>query len=41
MIASAIAKSLYPGVDPSKLTEDQKQTVSTLATLSAGMGACR
>ncbi|CAF4722890.1 tRNA nuclease CdiA [Escherichia coli] len=37
VIASAIAKSLYPGVDPSKLTEDQKQTVSTLATLSAGM----
>ncbi|HDQ0507517.1 TPA: VENN motif pre-toxin domain-containing protein, partial [Escherichia coli] len=37
VIASAIAKSLYPDVDPSKLTEDQKQTVSTLATLSAGM----
>lgn len=37
VIASAIAKSLYPGVDPSKLKEDQKQTVSTLATLSAGM----
>ncbi|EEZ7697833.1 hemagglutinin repeat-containing protein, partial [Escherichia coli] len=37
VIASAIAKSLYPGVDPSKLTEEQKQTVSTLATLSAGM----
>lgn len=37
VIASAIAKSLYPGVDPSKLTEDQKQTVSTLATQSAGM----
>ncbi|ELI5586004.1 hemagglutinin repeat-containing protein, partial [Escherichia coli] len=37
VIASAIAKSLYPGVDPSKLTEDQKQTVSMLATLSAGM----
>ncbi|EHP3268094.1 contact-dependent inhibition effector tRNA nuclease [Escherichia coli] len=37
VIASAIAKSLYSGVDPSKLTEDQKQTVSTLATLSAGM----
>ncbi|HDW7654265.1 TPA: hemagglutinin repeat-containing protein, partial [Escherichia coli] len=37
VIASAIAKSLYPGVDPSKLTEDQKQTVSTLATLSADM----
>ncbi|ESK23705.1 contact-dependent inhibition effector tRNA nuclease [Escherichia coli] len=37
VISSAIAKSLYPGVDPSKLTEDQKQTVSTLATLSAGM----
>ncbi|EOZ9650294.1 hemagglutinin repeat-containing protein, partial [Escherichia coli] len=37
VIASAIAKSLYPDVDPSKLTEEQKQTVSTLATLSAGM----
>ncbi|HFF1952937.1 TPA: contact-dependent inhibition effector tRNA nuclease [Escherichia coli] len=37
VIASAIAKSLYPDVDPSKLTEDQKQTVSTLAMLSAGM----
>ncbi|HBI8116749.1 TPA: hemagglutinin repeat-containing protein, partial [Escherichia coli] len=37
VISSAIAKSLYPDVDLSKLTEDQKQTVSTLATLSAGM----
>ncbi|EFK7840928.1 filamentous hemagglutinin N-terminal domain-containing protein [Escherichia coli] len=37
VISSAIAKSLYPDVEPSKLTEDQKQTVSTLATLSAGM----
>lgn len=37
VISSAIAKSLYPDVDPSKLTEDQKQTVSTLATLSEGM----
>ncbi|MDC8141662.1 contact-dependent inhibition effector tRNA nuclease [Escherichia coli] len=37
VIASAIAKSLYPGVAPSKLTEDQKQTVSTLATVSAGL----
>ncbi|WP_252389066.1 VENN motif pre-toxin domain-containing protein, partial [Escherichia coli] len=37
VIASAIAKSLYPDVDPSKLTEEQKQTVGTLATLSAGM----
>ncbi|EKC6277694.1 hemagglutinin repeat-containing protein, partial [Escherichia coli] len=37
VISSAIAKSLYPDVDPSKLTEDQKQTVSTLAMLSAGM----
>ncbi|HIB6916413.1 TPA: VENN motif pre-toxin domain-containing protein, partial [Escherichia coli] len=37
VIASAIAKSLYPDVEPSKLTEEQKQTVSTLATLSAGM----
>lgn len=37
VIAVAIANSLYPGVEASKLTEDQKQTVSTLATLSAGM----
>ncbi|HFL4473978.1 TPA: contact-dependent inhibition toxin CdiA [Escherichia coli] len=37
VIASAIAKSLYPDIEPSKLTEDQKQTVSTLAMLSAGM----
>ncbi|MEO5256841.1 contact-dependent inhibition effector tRNA nuclease [Escherichia coli] len=37
VISSAIAKSLYPDVEPSKLTEEQKQTVSTLATLSAGM----
>ncbi|HBI7452777.1 TPA: VENN motif pre-toxin domain-containing protein [Escherichia coli] len=31
------ASTAGPDVDPSKLTEDQKQTVSTLATLSAGM----
>ena len=37
LVAVAIARSLYPNTDPSKLTEDQKQTVSTLATLSAGM----
>ena len=37
LAATAIARQLYPDTDPSKLTEDQKQTVSTLATISAGM----
>ena len=37
LVATAIARQLYPDTDPSKLTEDQKQTVSTLATISAGM----
>ncbi|MCX5575264.1 hemagglutinin repeat-containing protein [Enterobacter sp. E-TC7] len=37
LIATAIARQLYPDTDPSKLTEDQKQTVSTLASVSAGM----
>ena len=37
LVATAIARQLYPDTDPSKLTEDQKQTVSTLATVSAGM----
>lgn len=38
LIAGAIAKVLYPDVkDLSKLTEDQKQTLSTLASISAGM----
>uniref|UniRef100_UPI00272D1321 hemagglutinin repeat-containing protein n=1 Tax=Leclercia sp. Marseille-Q4284 TaxID=2866582 RepID=UPI00272D1321 len=38
LAAKAIAGVLYPGVtDLSKLTEEQKQTVSALATISAGM----
>jgi filamentous hemagglutinin len=37
LVATAIARQLYPDTDPSKLTEDQKQTVSALATISAGM----
>ncbi|MXF45560.1 filamentous hemagglutinin N-terminal domain-containing protein [Raoultella sp. Lac2] len=38
LIASAIAKAMYPDVkDLSTLTEDQKQTLSTLASISAGM----
>ncbi|HCR58846.1 MAG TPA: hemagglutination protein [Raoultella sp.] len=38
LIAGAIAKVLYPDVkDLSKLTEDQKQTLSTLASISSGM----
>ncbi|HBR4764312.1 TPA: VENN motif pre-toxin domain-containing protein, partial [Klebsiella pneumoniae] len=38
LAAKAIAGMLYPGVtDLSTLTEAQKQTVSTLATISAGM----
>ncbi len=36
--AKAIAGVLYPDVkDPSKLSDEQKQTVSALATISAGM----
>lgn len=38
LIAGAIAKVLYPDVkDLSKLTEDQKQTLSTLASISSGI----
>jgi len=38
LAAKAIAGMLYPGVkDLDTLTEDQKQTVSTLASISAGM----
>ncbi|WP_420921600.1 hemagglutinin repeat-containing protein [Enterobacter quasiroggenkampii] len=37
LIATAIAKQFYPNTDPSKLTEEQKQTVSTLASISAGI----
>jgi len=37
LVATAIARQLYPDTDPSKLTEDQKQTVSTLASVSAGI----
>jgi filamentous hemagglutinin len=37
LIATAIAKQFYPDTDSSKLTEKQKQTVSTLASISAGI----
>ena len=37
LIATAIARQFYPNTDPSKLTEEQKQTVSTLASVSAGI----
>ncbi len=38
LIAGAIAKVLYPDVkDLSTLSEDQKQTLSTLASISSGM----
>lgn len=37
LIATAIAKQFYPDTDPSMLTEEQKQTVSTLASVSAGI----
>lgn len=37
LIATAIARQFYPDTDPSKLTEEQKQTVSTLASVSAGI----
>jgi filamentous hemagglutinin len=37
LVATAIARQLYPDTDPSKLTEDQKQTVSALASVSAGI----
>lgn len=37
LIATAIAKQLYSVTDPSTLTEEQRQTVSTLASVSAGI----
>ncbi|WJW94771.1 hemagglutinin repeat-containing protein [Enterobacter pseudoroggenkampii] len=37
LIATAIAKQFYPDTDPSMLTEEQRQTVSTLASVSAGI----
>ena len=37
LVANAIMASLYPGKAVSDLSEEQKQTVSTLATISAGM----
>ncbi|MCS5455866.1 hemagglutinin repeat-containing protein [Enterobacter asburiae] len=37
LIATAIARQFYPDTDPSMLTEEQKQTVSTLASVSAGI----
>ncbi|EFA6137844.1 hypothetical protein CIV93_004741 [Escherichia coli] len=38
LAARAIAGMLYPGVKQSDLSEEQKQTISTLATVSAGLG---
>lgn len=37
LAARAIAAELYPDTDISKLTEEQRQTVSALASISAGM----
>ncbi|WP_339275825.1 hemagglutinin repeat-containing protein [Enterobacter asburiae] len=37
LIATAIARQLYSVTDPSTLTEEQRQTVSTLASVSAGI----
>ncbi|EHY6411658.1 contact-dependent inhibition toxin CdiA [Escherichia coli] len=37
MAARAIAGMLYPGVKQSDFSEEQKQTISTLATVSAGL----
>ncbi len=37
LAARAIAGMLYPGVKQSDLSEEQKQTISTLATVSAGL----
>lgn len=37
LIAKAIAEIYYPGIKTSDLTEDQKQTISSLASISAGM----
>ncbi|MCK6906791.1 hemagglutinin repeat-containing protein [Enterobacter roggenkampii] len=37
LIATAIAKQFYPDTDPSMMTEEQRQTVSTLASVSAGI----
>ncbi|WJV37730.1 hemagglutinin repeat-containing protein [Raoultella terrigena] len=37
LIARAIAEIYYPGVKTSDLTEDQRQTISSLASISAGI----
>lgn len=37
LIATAISKQLYSVTDPTTLTEEQRQTVSTLASVSAGI----
>ncbi|HBP8873495.1 TPA: VENN motif pre-toxin domain-containing protein [Escherichia coli] len=37
LVARAIAGMLYPGVKQSDLSEELKQTISTLATVSAGL----
>jgi len=36
-VGEVIASQLYPNVPKDKLTEDQKQTISTLASISAGI----
>jgi filamentous hemagglutinin len=37
LVAKAIAEIYYPGVKMSELTENQKQTISSLASISAGI----
>lgn len=40
-VGEVIASQLYPNVPKDKLTEDQKQTISTLASISAGINSRR
>ena len=37
MMAHLLAEQMFPGVDPKDLSEDQKQTLSALGTLAAGL----
>lgn len=37
LMAQLVMSQLYPGKSVSELTEDQKQTISTLGTLAAGL----
>ena len=37
LAARAVPEPMYPGVKQSDLSEEQKQTISTLATVSAGL----